>query len=78
MAGQIQGRDPSVDITQEVVESEDECPDGQATLGGLNSNSRAMMLPAAEIAHLGEIAKILQVHISALVVTAVVIQCKIC
>ncbi|XP_022662200.1 serine/threonine-protein phosphatase 4 regulatory subunit 3-like [Varroa destructor] len=57
---QIQGRDPSVDITQEVVESEDECPDGQATLGGLNSNSRAMMLPAAEIAHLGEIAKILQ------------------
>ncbi|OQR68603.1 serine/threonine-protein phosphatase 4 regulatory subunit 3-like [Tropilaelaps mercedesae] len=57
---QIQGRDPSLDITQEVVESEDECPDGQAALGGLNSSSRAMMLPAAEIAHLGEIAKILQ------------------
>ncbi|XP_018494067.1 serine/threonine-protein phosphatase 4 regulatory subunit 3A [Galendromus occidentalis] len=53
---QIQGRDPSVDITQEVVESEDEGHEGQVAL---HTTSRTM-LPTCEISHLPDISKILQ------------------
>lgn len=52
---QIQGRDPSVEITQEVVESEDECHDQVS----LNTSSRAM-LPACELSNLAEICKLIQ------------------